>query len=43
VLARRAVPEWNRRPMALTARTRLGSNEILGPLGAGGMGEVYRS
>ena len=29
--------------MALTARQRLGVYEVLGPLGAGGMGEVFRA
>jgi hypothetical protein len=28
--------------MPLTAGTRLGAYQIRGPLGAGGMGEVYR-
>ena len=34
---------YNRRSVSLTAGTRLGAYEIVGLLGAGGMGEVYRA
>jgi serine/threonine protein kinase len=37
-------PEYNfAAPMALTAGTKLDNYEVLGLLGAGGMGEVYRA
>src|ERR1700746_3150143 len=34
---------YNGAPMALPAGTKLGPYEIVSPLGAGGMGEVYRA
>jgi Tol biopolymer transport system component len=34
---------YNRAPLSLTSGTRLGPYEIVAPIGAGGMGEVYKA
>ena len=36
-------PVYNRATMTVTVGTRLGPYEILGSIGAGGMGEVFRA
>ena len=38
-----AACRWESRPMPLAIGTKLGLYEILAPIGAGGMGEVYRA